>query len=102
MVDEKSMPKTEEEWKKALTPEQYNVLRMKGTEAPGSGHYLHEKRKGLRQPAVFFRYQVRLRDGLAKLRSSPAWRGQVRRGQRSWYGPDRSRLCPVRVAPRPR
>src|SRR6476661_656985 len=46
MVDEKSMPKTEEEWKKALTPEQYNVLRMKGTEAPGSGHYLHEKRKG--------------------------------------------------------
>src|SRR6476659_509163 len=46
MVDEKSMPKTEEEWQKALTPEQYNVLRMKGTEAPGSGHYLHEKRKG--------------------------------------------------------
>jgi len=85
MVDEKSMPKTEEEWKKALTPEQYNVLRMKGTEAPGSGHYLHEKRKGTYacsawQPAVFFRYQVRLRDGLAKLRSSPAWRGQVRRG----------------------
>jgi methionine-R-sulfoxide reductase len=41
------MPKTEEEWKKVLTPEQYHVLRMKGTEAPGSGGYLHEKRKGM-------------------------------------------------------
>ena len=28
--------KTEEEWKKILTPEQYHVLRKKGTEAPHS------------------------------------------------------------------
>ena len=31
--------KTEEEWKKLLTPEQYNILREKGTERPYTGEY---------------------------------------------------------------
>lgn len=39
--------KTEEEWKKELTSEQYAVLREKGTEAPGSGALLEEKRAGM-------------------------------------------------------
>ena len=33
------MPKTETDWKKKLTPEQYHVLREKGTEMPFTGKY---------------------------------------------------------------
>ncbi len=39
--------KTNEEWKKLLSPEQYNVLREKGTEMPFSGKYYLHKEKGL-------------------------------------------------------
>jgi len=34
------------EWRKRLTPEQYEVLRDEGTEAAGSSALLHEKRDG--------------------------------------------------------
>lgn len=40
------MPKTEEEFRSRLTPEEYAVLRQKGTEAPFTGELLHEKRNG--------------------------------------------------------
>lgn len=40
------MPQSEEEWKKALTPEQYEILRERGTEAPFTGQYVHEKADG--------------------------------------------------------
>ncbi len=39
--------KTEEEWKKELTPEQYAVLRERGTEAPFKGKYVHEHADGI-------------------------------------------------------
>lgn len=41
------MQKSEEEWKKELSPEQYEVLRRKGTERAGTGKYLHNKETGI-------------------------------------------------------
>jgi len=38
--------KTPEEWKKVLTPEQFNILREEGTERPYSSALNNEKRKG--------------------------------------------------------
>lgn len=43
---ETSHNKTEAEWKKILTPEQYHILREKGTEAPGTGEYNKHFEKG--------------------------------------------------------
>ena len=37
---------TDAEWRKILTPEQYDVMRGHGTERPGSCALLHEKRPG--------------------------------------------------------
>lgn len=37
----------DDEWKQALTPEQYYILRKKGTERPGSGMYDHFYKKGV-------------------------------------------------------
>ncbi len=46
-MDKQDMPKTEEGWKNILTPEQYAILRERGTEAPFSGKLLKESRDGV-------------------------------------------------------
>ena len=43
----KPMPKSDEEWRKKLAPEQYRVLREKGTEPPFTGKFVHNKEKGM-------------------------------------------------------
>jgi len=39
--------KTDEEWRKELTPEQFAVLRQKGTERAFTGDYWNTKEKGI-------------------------------------------------------
>ncbi len=45
MVDK--IVKTDEEWRKQLTPEQYRITRLKGTEPAFTGEYYQEKREGM-------------------------------------------------------
>ena len=45
MVDK--IKKTDEEWRKQLTPEQYQVTRRKGTERPFTGKYAKNHDKGM-------------------------------------------------------
>lgn len=47
MQNNNAMPTDEEGWKKKLSPEEYRVLREKGTEAPFSGKLLHADKDGV-------------------------------------------------------
>jgi peptide-methionine (R)-S-oxide reductase len=47
LTSEKNISKTDEEWKKILAPEQYNVCRKKDTERPFTGKYNDCKDKGV-------------------------------------------------------
>ncbi|HEV3311234.1 MAG TPA: peptide-methionine (R)-S-oxide reductase MsrB [Chloroflexota bacterium] len=46
MKERTTTPASEEEWKERLTPEQYGVLRGKGTERPFTGKYVNTHEDG--------------------------------------------------------
>lgn len=47
MCDRTKLVKTEQQWRAELTPEQYRVARLKGTEQAFTGEYWHAKQKGV-------------------------------------------------------
>lgn len=62
--------KTEAEWKKQLTPIQYNILRQKGTEVAFTGEYWDNHKKGAYLCAAC---QLPLFDSQTKFESGTGW-----------------------------
>jgi peptide-methionine (R)-S-oxide reductase len=68
--DDQDLPKTEEEWKKILTPEEYRVLREKGTDRAFANKYDHEFSDGMYRCAAC---GAELFDSKAKYDSGCGW-----------------------------
>lgn len=62
--------KTEEEWKKLLTPEQYYILREKGTERAFTGEFWNHKEEGVYICAAC---DLPLFDSKTKFKSGSGW-----------------------------
>jgi peptide-methionine (R)-S-oxide reductase len=62
--------RSEQEWRSALTPEQYHVMREHGTERPFSGAYVHTKDDGVYRCAAC---GAELFDAGAKFDSGTGW-----------------------------
>lgn len=62
--------KTEQEWKKLLTPEQFHILREKGTETAFKGKYWDNHKKGIYTCAAC---QLPLFSSATKFESGTGW-----------------------------
>ncbi len=69
-MDADAVVKTEQEWRRQLTPEQYQVLRQKGTERPFSGRYVYSKEHGMYRCAAC---GADLFDATTKFDSGTGW-----------------------------
>jgi hypothetical protein len=76
-MDTKQYPvtRTDAEWRKLLTPEQYEIMREHGTEAPGSCALNFEKRAGTFICAGVRPAAVRVEGGNSK--AAPAGRASM-------------------------
>jgi peptide-methionine (R)-S-oxide reductase len=66
----KEAQRTEEDWRRELSPEQFEVMRRKGTEPPFSGAYTYSKQDGIYRCAAC---GADLFDSKAKFESGTGW-----------------------------
>jgi peptide-methionine (R)-S-oxide reductase len=70
VMEVKKIIKTDEEWRRTLTPSQYAICRLKGTEPPGSGKYDKFFKKGYYRCVAC---GARLFDSETKYNSGSGW-----------------------------
>jgi peptide-methionine (R)-S-oxide reductase len=69
-MSERKVEKSEKEWRQELTPEQYEVLRKAGTEAPFTGELVYNKDSGAYMCAAC---GAKLFDSDTKFESGTGW-----------------------------
>ena len=100
--------KTDAEWRKLLTPDQYRVARQKGTERAFTGQFWNNHEAGVYRCIgcdldLFGSETVRFRHRLAELSHADRRAScRNRRGQHAIHAPHRSALRALRFASRPR
>jgi peptide-methionine (R)-S-oxide reductase len=81
--DLKNMP--DDYWRERLTPEQFRVVRMKGTEAPGSGQYVDTQDDGVYRCVAcgqeLFKSDTKFESTLPGLRGWPAFYAEAAKGR---------------------
>ncbi|OGF55212.1 MAG: peptide-methionine (R)-S-oxide reductase [Candidatus Fraserbacteria bacterium RBG_16_55_9] len=92
--------KSEEEWRQVLTPEQYKVLRQKGTEAPFSGAYVHEEQEGMYHCAAcgnpLFSSETKFHSGTGWPSFDEALPGAIKYVRDTSHGMDRTEVVCAR------
>ncbi len=104
-VESPAVVKTDDEWKKQLTAEQYEIARGKGTERPFCGTLLDNKREGV-YTCICCALPLFTSDN--KFNSGTGWpsffqpiaeENVKRRGPRLRHAPYRDPLYPLRLPP---